>query len=130
MYLMTRDHGIALNADLAGPSALAQYLASRSPLAFRILARRNRRFQVLLKQALDLARDGRVDEATDQLESMKRSFRKMPDLYGHLGWIYLSTGHPMRAAANYRQLLKLQPENAEARDLLDRAMVAAGETVS
>lgn len=122
--LMSREWGEPLTADFVQLSGFQDFLARRSRRLIRLLVRRASRRVERLREALEAARAGRVDEGVARLEAIKRRHPTYAEPLGHLAWLYRAQGRLDLAAENYRRLLALAPEDAEARRLLDETLAA------
>jgi tetratricopeptide (TPR) repeat protein len=125
--LMNKEMGMPMGADLLPRSRLAQFFGKRSARAFRFLTRKWADYPPLLFDALVEAREGRVDQAIARLEALHRRFPTATDPLGNLAWIHLSNGRPAEAALNFRKLLRLSPDDADAHWLLGKALAETGD---
>gem|GEM_PF-5270222 len=113
MTLITRLEGGRFGLEMVGNSKLARFLGRRSVRIYKTLAKRMKWFDEQLAAALNAARAGRVDEGINQLKRLMTLGYKEKDLFGHLAWLYFSTGRPEEAEPLYRQLLEIDPGNEE-----------------
>ncbi|MCX8038198.1 MAG: radical SAM protein [Candidatus Sumerlaeia bacterium] len=130
--LMQKEFGEPLQADLLLRAPLAHFLARRRPFLLRMLSERARplyrfllrkaqRYLTELETAVAQVQAGDMEQGIARLEALHRRYPRETGPLGHLGWIYLTTGRPEKAAACYVLLLEITPDDAEARRLLNQA---------
>ena len=79
-------------------------------------------------QALELHRDGRLDEAIKSYAQILRLAPNAPDVYNNLGVALRSAGRPEAAVACYRRSLGIRPGAAGVYTNLGNALRDLGET--
>lgn len=117
-WLMSREFGEPINAEVAGEKRALEWAARRVRPLYRLLAKRRKRVIAAIESAVALAREGKIEEAIAQLELIRRKYPRTADVHGNLAWLYRSAGQVQKAAESYRMVLKLQPQNEEAKALL------------
>jgi len=78
------------------------------------------------KRAIDLAMNGRWQEAVNANQSLIEDFPNDADAYNRLGRAYLELGDYKRAVEAYRRAAEVDPHNVIARKNLSR-LSTAGE---
>ncbi len=124
--LMNKRWKQPVSADLVSLSALTWRLCCRVPYLLRVLVHREHSKQAALERALETARSGEIDHSIRQLKKLARRYSTRASALGHLAWLYLSTGRPSKAIEFYERLIRIQPENLEARHLLAKALLQIG----
>jgi radical SAM superfamily enzyme YgiQ (UPF0313 family) len=125
--LMNKKWNQPVSADLVKLSRFTWRLCCHVPFLLRVLVHRQHANQAALQAALEQARSGQIAPAVRRLRKLARRHSTRAPALGHLAWIYLSTGRPAEAAAQYQRLLRLQAENVEARQLLAKALLELGD---
>jgi anaerobic magnesium-protoporphyrin IX monomethyl ester cyclase len=125
--LMNKRWKQPVSADLVNLSAFTWRLCCSVPFLLRVLVHREHRKQAALERALEKARSGEMDRAISKLKKLTRFRSTRASALGHLAWLYLSTGRPADANKCYERLIKIQPENVEARHLLAKSLLRTGK---
>jgi radical SAM superfamily enzyme YgiQ (UPF0313 family) len=128
--LMNKRWKQPVSADLIKLSRFTWWLCCHVPYLLRILVHRQHANQAALEAALEQARSGQLAQAIRRLKRLARRHSTRASALGHLAWINLSTGRPANAAKCYKRLLRLHPENVEARQLLAKALLDLGDAAS
>ncbi len=121
LVMMSKDWDLLLNADLLQLSKAEDSLCRRFPQLLRFYIRKAQAYAKKLHSALNTARKGGIEDAVQQLERLSRRYPKRTDPLGHLGWLYMTLNRPADAARAYERLLRLEPQNSEAKQLLAQA---------
>lgn len=124
MTLMTRLEGGRFGLEMVGRSRIARFLARRSERVYRRLSRRLTELDRELSDAVTMAQGGDVEGAIRRMEKLRDGGWDDAELYGHLGWLYYSTGRHADAERTYRRMLVVSPEDKQVALMIERCVEA------
>jgi Flp pilus assembly protein TadD len=68
-----------------------------------------------------LARQGKLEEAEEQLNGALQQNPNSPEAHNNLGWVLLLQGHPEKSIEEFSTALRLKPDFKLAQENLNRA---------